>query len=166
MHLVTQHSCAAGYDVSSHLGLESMLSEFDECMGGPLASDPGGLMRLSRSEFRRLVRLAVEELPSRFRDVLENVAILVEDWPSREDLAEAEMGDRHQLFGLYTGVPLPDREGGMPLLPDTITLFQRPIESSFTSRKRVVREIRLTLLHEVGHYLGMSEEDLEKIGYG
>ena len=123
-------------------------------------------MRLSRLEFRRLVRQAVEEMPSKFRDALENVAVLVEDWPKLEDLAEARMGDRHQFFGLYTGVPLPDREGGMPFLPDTITLFQRPIESSFKSRNRVVREIRLTLLHEVGHYLGMSEEDLDQIGYG
>ncbi len=145
---------------------------------------------MRRREFHRLVRQAFQELPSGVRNALENVDVLVEDWPSDDDLnvaglatstaegpslsrspergegeAEGKEG-RHHLFGLYTGVPLPDRAGGPPPLPDTITLFQRPIESACASREEVVREIRVTLLHEVGHYLGMSEEDLEHLGYG
>jgi len=122
-------------------------------------------MRLSRPEFQKLVRQAFRELPVQFEHALENVAILVEDWPTGDDLKEAEM-EGHDLFGLYTGVPLPEREGGLAPSPDTITLFQRPIESACGSREDVVREIRITILHEVGHYLGMGEEDLERLGYG
>ena len=122
-------------------------------------------MRLGRRTFRGLVRQAVQEMPSEIGDILENVAILVEDWPGVDDLEGTALASPDQLFGLYRGVPLPEREGGPPLLPDTITLFQRPIESSCTSSEEVIREIRVTLLHEVGHYLGMTEEDLERLGY-
>ena len=124
-------------------------------------------MRLTQEEFQGLVERGFEELPAKVRDVLENVAILVEDRPSSED-QEAAGGyeGAKQLFGLYTGVPLPEREGGLPPLPDTITLFHRPIESACSSSREVVREIRITLLHEVGHYLGLNEEDLERLGYG
>ena len=123
-------------------------------------------MRLTQREFRRLVRQALQELPSEIRHALENLAILEEDWPSGDDLEAAEIEDRHHLFGLYTGVPLSEREGGLSPLPDTIILFRRPIELACASQKEVIHEIRVTLLHEVGHYLGMSEEDLERLGYG
>ena len=125
-------------------------------------------MRLTQQEFEELVQRGFQELPAKVRGVLENVAILVEDRPSIEDQEEAGVGygGADQLFGLYTGVPLPEREGGLPPIPDTITLFQRPIESACSSRHEIVREIRVTLLHEVGHYLGMSEGDLERLGYG
>jgi predicted Zn-dependent protease with MMP-like domain len=123
-------------------------------------------MRLTRRQFQRLVRQAVEELPPPIQRRLENVALLVEEWPGQGDLEEAGEEDAHLLFGLYTGVPLPERQGGLPPLPDTITLFQRPIESSCSSREEVVREIRVTVMHEVGHFLGMTEEDLERLGYG
>ena len=122
-------------------------------------------MRLSRREFRRLVLQALQELPSEVEHALENVAILVEDWPGDEDLESTGTEGSYRLFGLYTGVPLPEREGRLSPLPDTITLFQRPIESACASREEMVREIRVTLLHEVGHYLGMGEDDLERLGY-
>ena len=123
-------------------------------------------MRLTRREFHRLVFQSLRGLPLRVRDSLENLAVLVEDWPSGDDLENAGLKRRRELFGLYTGVPLPDRSGGLPPLPDTITLFQRPIESVCTSRDEVAHQLRVTLLHEVGHYLGMSEDDLEQLGYG
>ena len=123
-------------------------------------------MHLTRQEFHRLARQAVEELPSEVSRALENVAILVEDWPSDDDLKAAGIEDRHHLFGLYTGVPLLERGNWQPPLPDTITLFQRPIETGCGSHEQLIGEIRVTLLHEVGHYLGMSEEDLERRGYG
>ena len=125
-------------------------------------------MRLTQEEFQELVERGFQKLPANVRDVLENMAILVEDWPRSEDQEAAGVGDEgaKQLFGLYTGVPLSEREGGLPPLPDTITLFQRPIESACSSRGEIVREIRITLLHEVGHYLGMNEEGLERLGYG
>ena len=123
-------------------------------------------MRLTRLEFNGAVENAMEELPTRIQSVLENVAVLVEDWPGHDDVDAGHMEGRECLFGLYTGVPLPEREGGPPPLPDVITLFKRPIESACGSREQVVHEIRVTLLHEVGHYLGMSEEDLERLGFG
>ena len=123
-------------------------------------------MRLTRQEFQRLVLKAHRELPPRIRRVLDNVAILVEDWPSGDDLDTAGAEGDYSIFGLYVGVPLPEREGGLPQLPDTITLFQRPIESACVSRDRVIHEIRVTLLHEVGHYMGMGEDDLARLGYG
>ena len=122
-------------------------------------------MRLTQKEFQSLVLQAVQELPPRIMNAIENVAILVEDWPSDYVLETAGVESRYDLLGLYTGVPLPAREGGLPLLPDTITLFQGPIESACSSREDVVREVRVTLLHEVGHYMGMDEEDLDRMGY-
>ena len=123
-------------------------------------------MRLTRRAFERLVQEAVEELPPAILDSLENVALLVEDWPSEEYLREAGESQPASLFGLYVGVPLPDRYGGLPPLPDTITLFQRPIEQACRSREEVVREVKITVVHEVGHFLGLGEEDLHRLGYG
>ena len=123
-------------------------------------------MRLSRLEFERLVRRAYREMPREVGAAIDNLAILVEDWPSPQEMRATGTRNRHQLFGLYHGVPLPDRGAGMPALPDTITLFKRPIESVCSTREEVVREVRITLLHEVGHYMGLDEDDLEKLGYG
>ena len=128
-------------------------------------------MRLSQGEFHTLVREAYRSLPPQITDVLENLAILVEDWPSDDDMESTDVDStdvtgRSQLLGLYRGVPLSERGDGLPLLPDTISLFQRPIESACDSREEVIGEIRATLLHEVGHFMGMSEEDLERLGYG
>ena len=123
-------------------------------------------MRLSPEEFNSLVRQAFKEMPLQVRQTLKNVDVLVEDWPSSDTLQAAEAGNADGLFGLYTGVPLPERGNSLPFLPDTITLFRRAIESACSSQEEIVREIRVTLLHEVGHYLGLGEEDLERLGYG
>ena len=123
-------------------------------------------MRLTRRKFERLVRQAFESLPPYMADAIDNVAILVEDWPDDRDLQATGVPVDSQLFGLYTGVPLSERGGWQPPLPDKITLFQRHIEGVCVSREQVVHEVRVTLLHEVGHYLGMSEDDLERLGYG
>ena len=113
-----------------------------------------------------MVRLALQELPTQIDYALENVAILVEDWPGEDDPEVAGPEGPYDLFGVYSGVPLPEREGGLPPLPDRITLFQRPIEAACATREDVLREVRTTVLHEVGHYLGLDEEDLERLGYG
>ena len=123
-------------------------------------------MRLTRQQFERLVRQAVHELPPQILHSLDNVALLVDEWPGDDFLEEAGIDDPRHLYGLYTGVPLPEREGGLPPLPDTITLFQRPIEEACGSKDEVVREIRVTVIHEVGHFLGMNEDDLDRLGYG
>ena len=122
------------------------------------------MIHLSRREFIRLVRQAYRRVPPAMREAMHNVDIVVEERPRPEDLDLADAGAT--LFGMYTGVPLPVREGGEPLLPDRIVLYRRSILESCSSRAEAAREIRVTLLHEVGHYLGMNEEDLDRLGYG
>jgi predicted Zn-dependent protease with MMP-like domain len=118
-----------------------------------------------RRRFEQLVEQALEELPPVIQRAMENVAMVVEDWPDDELLAEVELHSPYELFGLYQGVPLIEREGE-PILPDRIVLFQHPIERACASDEEVVEQVRLTVLHEVGHHLGMREEDLERLGYG
>ena len=122
------------------------------------------MIQLSRAEFNRLARHAYQQLPPRVRQALDNVDVAVEEWPAPEDLESAE--GAATLLGLYVGVPLPERVGGAPLLPDRIVLFRQPILRSCATRAEVVREIRVTLWHEVGHYLGLAEHDLHRLGYG
>ena len=122
------------------------------------------------------MRQAYRHVPSPVKSALRNLDIAVEDWPDPADLdfmgisggvsGGVSEGVSGTLFGLYTGVPLPEREGAEPALPDRITIFRQPILRSCSSRSEAEREIRVTLLHEIGHYLGMSEEDLERLGYG
>ena len=122
------------------------------------------MLELSYQEFVRLVRRAYRQLPGAVRQALDNVDITVEEWPGPEEQALLE--EDHTLFGLYYGVPLTDREGGGPVLPDRITLYRQPIMQSCATRAQVVEEIRITLWHEVGHYLGLDEADLHRLGYG
>ena len=120
-------------------------------------------MYLSRREFNRLVRQAYRQLPPAMGQVLRNLVVVVEDWPGSEELES--LAGQGTLFGLYSGVPLPEREGAEPPLPDQITLYRQPIIRSCSTRAQAKREIRITLWHEIGHYLGMSEEDLHRLGY-
>ena len=115
-------------------------------------------------EFVRHVRRAYAQLPDNVRRRLENVDIVVEEWPGPD---EAALVDEHDtLFGLYTGWPLTEREGIGGPMPDRIAIYRQPILRACETRADAVREIRVTLWHEVGHYLGMSEADLHRLGYG
>ena len=120
---------------------------------------------MSRSEFERLVAEAVTLIPRRFRREIKNLALVVEDEPSAELLAEMEIEPPDSLFGLYHGTPLPDRTWGYGNnLPDRITIYQRPIEEECDGDEDEIRAvIGETLIHEVGHYFGMSEEQIEEI---
>ncbi len=119
---------------------------------------------MTTDQFRRLVSEAIDTIPGEFRKHLDNIAIVVEDEPSDELLDEMEIEPPYTLFGLYRGIPLPERQWAHGnALPDRITLFQGPIEDSCEADEDVVTEIGETLIHEVGHYFGMSEEELEEI---
>jgi len=120
-------------------------------------------MHLSRREFNRVVRRAYRQLPPAMKETMRNLAVVVVEWPGPEELEWLD--GQGTLFGLYTGVPLPEREGAEPALPDRITIYRQPILRSCSTRAQVEREIRITLWHEIGHYLGMSEEDLHRAGY-
>lgn len=122
------------------------------------------MINMTNRDFVRLVRQAYGEIPNEVIQRLENVDVVVEEWPGpdEEDLA----GHDGTLFGLYTGVPLTEREGGDPMLPDRIAIYRQPILRSCSSRTEAEREIKITLWHEIGHYLGLSEEALHELGYG
>jgi len=123
-------------------------------------------MVLSRQEFRRLVSEAIASLPPQVAERLQNVEVVVEDRPTREELAVAGVEPSETLFGLYTGTPLTERGSWYGLvLPDKITLYQRSIEEVCRTKREVREQIRTTLMHEIGHHFGLSEDELEEAGY-
>ena len=119
---------------------------------------------MTRAEFERLVVEAVTLIPKRFRREMKNLALVVEEEPSSELLEEMEIEPPDSLYGLYQGTPLPERTWGFGnTLPDRITLFQRPIEEDCEDEDEIRAVIGETLIHEVGHYFGLSEEEIEEI---
>ena len=124
-------------------------------------------MNLSVEEFERLVEEALASLPKRFADVVRNVVIAVEDEPDDDDLAsvddddEIDAEDGHtELLGIYRGVPLTQRGIDDPYMPDEIAIFRGPINRFTHSRAEAVDEIRETVIHELGHYFGLTDEDM------
>jgi len=118
---------------------------------------------LRRRQFEELVREALDALPREFAERIENVEVIVEDWPTRGQLEETGVPPGQTLLGLYVGTPVPERaKGYFGVLPDIIYLFQRPIEEVCRTEEEIVQEIRATVIHEVGHYFGLSEEDIEQ----
>jgi predicted Zn-dependent protease with MMP-like domain len=119
---------------------------------------------VDRDAFDRLVADALRSIPRRFRDAMANVVIVVEDEPSRALLREMAIDPPHTLLGLYQGTPLPERQWDYGnTLPDRILIFQGPHERSARSEDDLVVSIGETLIHEIGHYFGMSEEQIEAI---
>lgn len=119
--------------------------------------------------FEALVAEALDSLPAEFLKHLENVEVVVEDWPSDDDLAEAglEGEDPETLLGLYVGVPLSERGVDYAgFLPDRILVFQGPIEEVAGDDPDAIRaEVRRTVVHEIAHYYGISDERLEEMGW-
>jgi predicted Zn-dependent protease with MMP-like domain len=120
---------------------------------------------MTRDRFTTLVTEAIDTIPKRFAREVRNVAIVVEDRPSSALLAEMEIDPQETLLGLYQGVPLPERQWGYGnTLPDRITLFQREIEDECEGDEdEIVVAIGETLIHELGHYFGLSEEEIMDI---
>jgi len=116
---------------------------------------------LTREEFERAVSDALDSLPERFGRMVENVAIAVEEEPSGEDLESLDDDDPDaELLGIYRGVALTERSHDMPLLPDEIAVFRGPINRVARSRREAVDEIRETIVHELGHYFGLHDDEL------
>jgi len=117
---------------------------------------------VTRERFEEIAQHAFDSLPKRFRHKVENVQIVVEDYPSSDARARTR-GGRSGLLGLYQGVPLPHRGtsyGMYPVGPDKITLYQANIEKMSTTEEQVERRIVEVLFHELGHYFGMSEREV------
>jgi predicted Zn-dependent protease with MMP-like domain len=120
---------------------------------------------MTRDAFRRLVAEAIDSIPPRFAQHVRNVAIVIEDEPGDELLAEMAMEPPDTLLGLYQGTPLPERHWDHGnALPDRILLFQRPIEDEAEDEDGdIVGVIGETLIHELGHYFGLSEDEIMAI---
>lgn len=119
---------------------------------------------VTRDAFLALVDEALTTIPSHFRDALKNIAIVVEDEPTDEQLASVDIEPPDTLLGLYEGTPLTERhwaDGNR--LPDKVTLFQRPIEDASEDDDDLVVCVGETLIHEIGHFFGLSEEEIEEI---
>ncbi|MBV9232952.1 MAG: metallopeptidase family protein [Candidatus Eremiobacteraeota bacterium] len=119
------------------------------------------MTRLNRAEFEAVVAEALDSLPQRFADLVNNVAVTIEEEPTDEDLENLEEGDDDsELLGIYRGVALPLRGHDEPLLPDEIAIFRGPINRTTSSRAEAVEEIRATVVHELGHYFGLSDREM------
>ena len=119
---------------------------------------------MTREHFERLVAQAVRGIPKHFRDEMDNVAVVVEDRPSPKLLEEMEIAPPDTLYGLYQGTPLPEREWAHGnALPDRITIYQQPIAEDSEDDDAIIRVIGETVIHEFGHYFGLSEEEIEEI---
>ena len=119
---------------------------------------------MSREEFERLVVEAMTLIPRRFRREMRNLAIVVEDEPSADLLEEMEIEPPDSLYGLYQGTPLTERGWAQGnVLPDRITLYRKPIEEDSEDQEDVIVCVAETLIHEIGHYFGLSEEEIEEI---
>ncbi len=126
------------------------------------ASSTADGLRLGRRRFNILVGRALRRLPGPIRDRLSNVAIIVEEEPTAEQLAEAGLSPGDTLYGLYTGIPLTERTSAYGMvLPDRITIFRRPLLELCSTEAELMEEVRHTVLHEIGHHFGLSEQDLE-----
>jgi predicted Zn-dependent protease with MMP-like domain len=119
---------------------------------------------MTRARFERLVEKAVKSIPARFRRAMTNVAVIVEDEPSEDLLEEVGIEPPDTLFGLYQGTPLTERSWAQSNTePDRITIFQWPIEDACEDEDEMVATIGETVIHEFGHYFGLSEEEIEAI---
>ena len=119
---------------------------------------------MKRAEFERLVERALRKLPRRFKEQVDNVVVVVEDWADDETLADMGIEPPDTLYGLYRGVDLTQRDSYYGnCLPDTITIYQGPIEEDCRTIEEMAQVVRDTVMHELGHYFGLDDEQLHEI---
>lgn len=121
-------------------------------------------MHMTYDAFADLAFAALDDLPAVIRSWLKNVEVVVEDWPTRDQLRSAGVPRDETLFGLYEGVPLTERTSdyGM-VLPDKVTLFRGPILDACDSRTEIVDEVRRTVIHELAHHFGIDDDRLVEL---
>ena len=119
---------------------------------------------MTRRQFEALVEKALRRLPKRFKAKLANIAVVVEDWADDETLADVGIEPPDTLYGLYRGVDLTRRDSSYGnVLPDTITIYQGPIEEDCEEQAEMAELIRETVMHEFGHYFGLDDDELHRI---
>ena len=119
---------------------------------------------MNRRRFEALVEKAMRRLPRRFKDKIANIAVVVEDWADAETLADVGVEPPDTLYGLYRGIDLTRRDSGYGnVLPDTIHIYQGPIEEDCADEAEMEDLVRDTVIHELGHYFGLDDETMERI---
>lgn len=122
---------------------------------------------MRRPKFEALVARALDGLPEEVLAAMENLEVTIENEPDEEVREEFGLDEDETLFGVYRGTPLIERGlADQPILPDRIVIYQAPLEDNFDRADDLVAEIRRTVIHEVAHYLGMDEDEIEELGYG
>ena len=124
------------------------------------------MMKLSRKDFDKAVKRAIDRIPKEIRTRLDNIVISVQPRPSSDIIRELALTPNDPPFGVYWGISLPERsETNPPLFPDTILIFQEPLEDACRSLVELEEEIEITVVHEIAHFFGMTEEQLAALGY-
>ena len=122
---------------------------------------------MTRRQFEALVERALRRLPKKFKDKLANIAVVVEAWADDGTLAEMGIEPPDTLYGLYRGVDLTNRDSNYGnVLPDTVTIYQGPIEEDCADEEEMAELVRDTVIHEIGHYFGLDDETMERIEDG
>ena len=119
---------------------------------------------MTGKEFEELVKQGVEQLPRHIRKLLENVDIVIEDWPSKSIIEKLRLPNKYALFGLYQGVPKTKRGTHYAnVLPDKITLFKKPIEESAKSPEEIKNIVKRVVWHEIAHHFGLDEKRVREL---
>lgn len=136
------------------------------CRSGTSALVSGKPSGMEGRTFEGLVRRALRRIPKEFRDAMENVEVVIEEWPDPA-LMEEVLGDRQALaYGLFIGAPLPEQHAGdWGGLPTVIQIYKGPLEQDFPDPEELAREVEITLVHEIAHYMGFDEDILTEYGY-
>ena len=122
------------------------------------------MISISREQFESLVRQALSHLPDDVRNHLDNVDVVVDGSASTSQLVGTGIANEMELLGLYEGIPLTERYGYDLVLPDKITLFQKPIETICETQEQITEEIKATIVHEIAHHFGIDDERLHNLG--
>lgn len=121
------------------------------------------MMQLTDEQFDQLITDAMNELPQEYITGLNNVVIVQADEPTPEQVIKMKLDNQHVLLGLYEGVPLTERSGGMTMLPDKITLFKHSILRVVDNETQLREQIKRTLWHEIAHYYGLNHSHIDKL---
>ena len=135
------------------------------CADSPLETN--SFLPLNNDEIRKEVARILNGLPRQFRKRLHNVEVIIEERPDEELLIEVGLDPQYDtLYGLYQGVPLPERSSMYPpILPDKITIFSEPLQRDFPDPEDLREQLRTTVLHEIAHYFGFDDDEIDKLGY-
>lgn len=124
------------------------------------------MIQVSDDKFRQIVGAGIDAIPPLYQKYLQNVAFIVEDEPTPEQREKLNMFQGEVLFGLYEGVPLPQRQGTTKILPDKITIFKNPALHFSNSLEELKEHVRHTIWHEVAHYYGLDHKRIHELENG